>query len=152
MTRYTILFTLLFAASASLAAIDAYQFPTEDLQKRHQDLIDQLRCPQCLNTNLAGSDAMIAKDLRREVHRLLLEGKSDDEILAFMHQRYGDFILYSPRVTPATVLLWFGPLVFLSIAMVILVLVLRHRRQQVVDDVDAEHLENILIAHRGESD
>ena len=152
MTRYTILFTLLFAASASLAAIDAYQFPTEDLQKRHQDLIDQLRCHQCLNTNLAGSDAMIAKDLRREVHRLLLEGKSDDEILAFMHQRYGDFILYSPRVTPATVLLWFGPLVFLSIAMVILVLVLRHRRQQVVDDVDAEHLENILIAHRGESD
>ncbi len=152
MTRYTILFTLLFAASASLAAIDAYQFPTEDLQKRHQDLIDQLRCPQCLNTNLAGSDAMIAKDLRREVHRLLLEGKSDDEILAFMHQRYGDFILYSPRVTPATILLWFGPLVFLSIAMVILVLVLRHRRQQVVDDVDAEHLENILIAHRGESD
>lgn len=152
MTRYTILFTLLFAASASLAAIDAYQFPTEDLQKRHQDLIDQLRCPQCLNTNLAGSDAMIAKDLRREVHRLLLEGKSDDEILAFMHQRYGDFILYSPRVTPATILLWFGPLVFLSIAMVILVLVVRHRRQQVVDDVDAEHLENILIANRGESD
>ena len=152
MTRYTILFTLLFAASASLAAIDAYQFPTEDLQKRHQDLIDQLRCPQCLNTNLAGSDAMIAKDLRREVHRLLLEGKSDDEILAFMHQRYGDFILYSPRVTPATILLWFGPLVFLAIAMVILVLVVRHRRQQVVDDVDAEHLENILIAHRGESD
>ena len=152
MTRYTILFTLLFAASASLAAIDAYQFPTEDLQKRHQDLIDQLRCPQCLNTNLAGSDAMIAKDLRREVHRLLLEGKSDDEILAFMYQRYGDFILYSPRITPATILLWFGPLVFLSIAMVILVLVLRHRRQQVVDDVDAEHLENILIAHRGESD
>ncbi|MBC81474.1 MAG: cytochrome c-type biogenesis protein CcmH [Gammaproteobacteria bacterium] len=151
-TRYTILFTLLFAASASLAAIDAYQFPTEDLQKRHQDLIDQLRCPQCLNTNLAGSDAMIAKDLRREVHRLLLEGKSDDEILAFMHQRYGDFILYSPRVTPATILLWFGPLVFLSIAMVILVLVVRHRRQQVVDDVDAEHLENILIANRGESD
>ena len=152
MTRYTILFTLLFAASASLAAIDAYQFPTEDLQKRHQDLIDQLRCPQCLNTNLAGSDAMIAKDLRREVHRLLLEGKSDDEILAFMHQRYGDFILYSPRVTPATILLWFGPLVFLAIAMVILVFVVRHRRQQVVDDVDAEHLENILIAHRGESD
>ena len=152
MTRYTILFTLLFAASASLAAIDAYQFPTEDLQKRHQDLIDQLRCPQCLNTNLAGSDAMIAKDLRREVHRLLLEGKSDDEILAFMHQRYGDFILYSPRVTPATILLWFGPLVFLAIAMVILVLVVRHRRQQVVDDVDAEHLENILITHRGESD
>ncbi len=152
MTRYTILFTLLFAASASLAAIDAYQFPTEDLQKRHQDLIDQLRCPQCLNTNLAGSDAMIAKDLRREVHRLLLEDKSDDEILAFMYQRYGDFILYSPRITPATILLWFGPLVFIAIAIIILVLVIRHRRQQIVEDVDAKHLENLLMAHRGESD
>ena len=68
-------------ALSSQAAIDAYPFPNEELQIRYDALIAELRCPQCLNTNLAGSDAMIAQDLRREVHRMLLEGKSDDEIL-----------------------------------------------------------------------
>ena len=98
------------------AAIDAYPFPNEELQQRYDALIDELRCPQCLNTNLAGSDAMIAQDLRREVHRMLLEGMSDDEILSFMHERYGDFILYKPRVAMNTWLLWFGPLMFLLVA------------------------------------
>ena len=154
MSRFTLLFalTLLLNMPSSLAAIDAYQFPNEELQERHHDLIDQLRCPQCLNTNLAGSDAMIAKDLRREVHRLLLEGKSDDEILTFMHERYGDFILYSPRVTGATMLLWFGPLLFPAIAVVILVLIVRHRRRQIVEDVDTKQLEEILTAHSEDTD
>lgn len=91
------------------ATIDAYPFPNEQLERRYDDLIAELRCPQCLNTNLAGSDAMIAQDLRREVHRMLLEGHDDDEILEFMHERYGDFILYKPRVSAGTFLLWFGP-------------------------------------------
>jgi cytochrome c-type biogenesis protein CcmH len=98
------------------AAIDAYPFPNEELQQRYDALIDELRCPQCLNTNLAGSDAMIAQDLRREVHRMLLEGRSDDDILSFMHERYGDFILYNPRVGMNTWLLWFGPFLFLLVA------------------------------------
>ena len=152
MTRFTFLVALFLSVSSSLAAIDAYQFPNEELQARHHDLLAQLRCPQCLNTNLAGSDARSAKDLRREVHRLLLEGKSDDEILTFMHERYGDFILYSPRVTGATMLLWFGPLLFLAIAVVILVLIVRHRRQQIVEDVDTQQLEEILTAHSEDSD
>ncbi len=91
------------------ATIDAYPFPDEQLERRYDNLIAELRCPQCLNTNLAGSDAMIAQDLRREVHRMLLDGKADDEILEFMYERYGDFILYKPRVSAGTFLLWFGP-------------------------------------------
>ena len=79
------------------AAIDAYPFEDEAMQLRYDALIAELRCPQCLNTNLAGSDAMIAQDLRREVYRMLQDGHSDDEILDFMHARYGDFILYSPE-------------------------------------------------------
>ena len=78
------------------AAIDAYAFPDETLRDRYNGLIDELRCPQCLNTNLAGSDAMVAKDLRREVHRLVLEGKSDDEVLEFMYERYGCLLYTSP--------------------------------------------------------
>ena len=102
------------------AAIDAYPFPNEKLQGRYNELIDELRCPQCLNTNLAGSDAMIARDLRREVHRLLLEGKTDAEILEFMYQRYGDFILYRPRLSVKTGVLWLTPIALLLLAVTIL--------------------------------
>ena len=86
------------------------------LQQRYDYLIAELRCPQCLNTNLAGSDAMIAQDLRREVHRMLLADYKDDEILIFMYERYGDFILYSPRLGFGTIVLWFGPLLLLICA------------------------------------
>ena len=113
------LFALLIATTTQ-AAIDAYPFPDDAMRARHNALIDELRCPQCLNTNLAGSDAMIAQDLRREVHRMLLAGQDDDEILDFMHQRYGDFILYRPRFNLATAVLWLGPIVFLGIALLVL--------------------------------
>ena len=107
----------MFATSFNcFAAIDAYPFPDEQLQQRYDGLIAELRCPQCLNTNLAGSDAMIAQDLRREVHRMLLDGHTDDEILAFMYERYGDFILYRPRLGAGTLVLWLGPLLLLMLA------------------------------------
>ena len=118
MIRFAAAVLLLFSgvqASAS-GAIDAYPFPSEELQQRYDALIAELRCPQCLNTNLAGSDAMIAQDLRREVHRMLIDGNSDEEILEFMHERYGDFILYDPRISASTILLWLGPLLFLLVA------------------------------------
>jgi cytochrome c-type biogenesis protein CcmH len=116
--RLVLLMGLLLPQFAA-AAIDAYTFPDDTMRARYNELIAELRCPQCLNTNIAGSDAMIAQDLRREVHRLLLEGKSNDEVLDFMHSRYGDFILYKPRVTASTLVLWFGPLLLLLIAVVV---------------------------------
>ena len=96
---------------SAFGAIEAQDFPSEAVKTRYYDLIAMLRCPQCLNTNLAGSDAMIAQNLRSTVLRLLVEGRSDDEVKQFMYERYGDFILYEPRWTPKTWLLWLGPLV-----------------------------------------
>jgi len=112
-----ILLVILLGTSFNcFAAIDAYPFPDEQLQQRYDGLIAELRCPQCLNTNLAGSDAMIAQDLRREVHRMLLDGHTDDEILSFMYERYGDFILYRPRLGAGTLVLWLSPLLLLMFA------------------------------------
>ena len=112
-----LLLVILVATSFNcFASIDAYPFPDEQLQQRYDGLIAELRCPQCLNTNLAGSDAMIAQDLRREVHRMLLDGHTDDEILSFMYERYGDFILYRPRLGAGTLVLWLGPLLLLMFA------------------------------------
>jgi len=67
----------------------------------------------CQNANLSSSPGGVAADLRREIYRMIMEGMSDEEIEAFMLQRYGDFILYRPRLTLQTVLLWFGPILFL---------------------------------------
>ena len=99
----------LFSKESVLASIDAYPFPNEELTDRYEQLISELRCPQCLNTNLAGSDAMIAQDLRREVHRMLIEGKTNEEVLDFMYYRYGDFVLYNPRFDLKTLALWLSP-------------------------------------------
>ncbi len=141
-----LVFVVLFFSFPASAAIDAYPFPNDGLRDRHKVLIDELRCPQCLNTNLAGSDSMIAKDLRREVHRLLLEGKSDEEILDFMYQRYGDFILYKPRLQGGTLVLWFGPPVLLIIAVFILIrlLVARKGRRLVMDKSDTDRLKELI--------
>ena len=132
------LLAVLFLASSMplLAAIDAYPFPNEELEERYDVLIAELRCPQCLNTNLAGSDAMIAQDLRRETHRMLLEGYSNEEILGFMHRRYGDFILYDPKISIGTVALWFGPPALLVLAFIILLRILR--RDQVEASLSAD--------------
>ena len=111
-----ILLSALFWASATAqaqGAIDVYRFDTPEQEMRYKHLTAEFRCPKCLNTNLAGSDAPIAADLRREVHDLLLEGKTDQEIRDFLQHRYGDFVLYNPPVRPNTWLLWFGPLALL---------------------------------------
>ncbi len=147
MSRIALLFLLVFLASQqAFAAIDAYPFPDNELRLRHNALIDELRCPQCLNTNLAGSDSMIAKDLRREVHRLLLEGKTDGEILDFMHQRYGDFILYKPRLQSGTLVLWFGPLFLLLVASAALFRLVASRKAGVTNlsAEDSRRLEELI--------
>ena len=129
--RPRLLWLFLWLASAlaqAQSAIDAYPFPNAELQARHEALIAELRCPQCLNTNLAGSDAMIAQTLRREVHRLLLEGKTDEEVRRFMQARYGDFILYNPRWSLGTWLLWAGPFLLLAVAALALARMARARR------------------------
>ncbi|MEX2489274.1 MAG: cytochrome c-type biogenesis protein [Pseudomonadales bacterium] len=146
LTRITLAIWLSFGASICVAAIDAHSFPDEEMRDRYRELINELRCPQCLNTNIAGSDAMIAKDLRRETHRLLLEGKSNEEILEYMHQRYGDFILYEPPLRLGTAILWFGPPALLIIALIIFLRIVWKRKsvESVLTDADQERLDKLV--------
>ena len=104
---------LLVVHSNVAAQVDTFEFNNEEQQSRFRQLSDELRCPMCQNTNLSGSTGGVAEDLRREIHRMILEGMSNEEIEQFMFDRYGDFIFYRPRLRPETILLWFGPLVFL---------------------------------------
>ncbi|MEX0965442.1 MAG: cytochrome c-type biogenesis protein [Pseudohongiellaceae bacterium] len=113
----TLLFLLcgLFAFQSTHAQVDTFEFDTDEQQQRFRNLSDELRCPMCQNSSLSGSTGGVAEDLRREIHRMIMAGMSDREIVQFMFERYGDFILFRPRLTAGTVLLWFGPLLFLLI-------------------------------------
>lgn len=101
-------------------AFEVYEFDSLEQEQRYQSLIAQLRCPKCLNTNLSGSDAPISQDLRHQVYELINAGKTDTEIKDFLRARYGDFILYQPRLMASTIFLWFMPLLLLLIAVVAL--------------------------------
>jgi cytochrome c-type biogenesis protein CcmH len=100
--------------------IEDRDFADADQEARYHRLIAELRCPMCLNSNLAGSDAQIAQSLRAEIFDQLQEGRSDAEILEFMKARYGDFISYRPPLNAGTVVLWFGPLALLLAGIVVL--------------------------------
>jgi cytochrome c-type biogenesis protein CcmH len=95
------------------AQVDVFEFDNEEQERRFRQLSNDFRCPMCQNANLSSSPGGVAADLRREIYRMITEGMTDRQIEEFMLSRYGDFILYRPRLTLQTILLWFGPLLFL---------------------------------------
>ncbi len=120
---------ILLASSGAWAAIDVHEFDSDVQRMRYQSFIDEMRCPKCQNQNLSGSDAPIAVDLRRELYLMIQDGRSDKEIVDFMVERYGEYILYRPRISAATYVLWFGPVVLLITGIIVLLAILHRRRQ-----------------------
>jgi cytochrome c-type biogenesis protein CcmH len=100
----------------------------ENNETRIRQLEERLRCLVCQNQSLADSNAALAGDLRKEVRDQVAAGRSDEEIIGFLVQRYGDFVLYEPPFKATTVLLWVGPFVLLLGAAAFLILTLRRRR------------------------
>lgn len=98
------------------------------LEERLHKLSQELRCLVCQNETLGDSRADLAEDLRDEIRQQMKAGKSDKEIIAFLTERYGQFILYRPQVTPTTYLLWFGPFVLLLIGLAVLFYYIKQRR------------------------
>jgi cytochrome c-type biogenesis protein CcmH len=141
--RYrAVVLALLLCAQGAFAAIDLYDFSSDELRERYQQLIQVLRCPKCQNQNLAGSDSPISADLRREIHRMLEDGLSDDQIKQFLVDRYGNFVLYDPPMSGNTLLVWIlpGALALFGVLAIFLVL-LKARGQAVsggVDEGDSE--------------
>ena len=102
-------------------------------EKRLIEISSELRCLVCQNESLAGSNAELANDLRREIRTLISDGKSDDEIMEFMVSRYGDFVRYRPPLKGTTLLLWFGPGLLFVVALVALLRYLRRRDLAIKD-------------------
>ena len=126
--KKTLLLVLIVMQCLRLAmAIDPLEFVDENQELRFQKLTRELRCLVCQNENLADSNADLAKDLRKEIHALMLSGKSDAEIKNYLTARYSDFVLYDPPLRLGTALLWFGPALVLLIGSIMLWLFVRRR-------------------------
>ena len=104
------------------------------VEQRLIAISEEMRCLVCQNESLAGSRSDLANDLRREIRTLIKQGKTDAEIRDFMVERYGDFVLYRPRIKPQTYLLWGGPFLLMIVAVAVLLSYLRRRSRAVVDE------------------
>jgi len=129
------LLLLCLLSSVAMAQVQEEERPSDDpvIEQRLAKLSKELRCLQCQNQTLADSPAGLAADLRREIREQMKAGKSDQEIVAFLTQRYGDFILYRPRVTFTTYLLWFGPFALLLGGLYVLFTYIRQRRDTIAE-------------------
>ena len=130
MTMRALIFLLLLHGMTFAAVAREAQSLSDDpeLDIRVKALSQQLRCLVCQNETLADSNADLAADLRQTIREQMKAGKSDKEIVAFLTDRYGDFVLYNPRVKPTTYLLWFGPFIFLAVGLFALFRYLQQRR------------------------
>jgi cytochrome c-type biogenesis protein CcmH len=133
MKHIVLIVLLAFSAAGPLVAKEAQ--PNEDpkIEQRMKALTEQLRCLVCQNETLADSRADLAEDLRQQIREQMRAGKTDQEILAFLTQRYGDFVLYNPPVKSTTYLLWFGPFILLITGAIVLFRYLKHRRELIKD-------------------
>ncbi|WP_417527226.1 cytochrome c-type biogenesis protein CcmH [Marinomonas shanghaiensis] len=116
--------------SLSAVAQEQMAFRSELNKTRYQNLVEELRCPKCQNQNLADSNSGIAVDLREQVHQMIEQGKTDQEIVDYMVARYGEFVLYRPQHSTATFLLWYGPFILLGIGLVSFIFVVKTSRKR----------------------
>jgi cytochrome c-type biogenesis protein CcmH len=132
----SLLFILLLMTYINGHAVDSRQLSDPKLQESYETLTKELRCLVCQNQTIADSNAELANDLRRQVYEMLQQGKSEQEIIHFMTDRYGDFVLYKPPFEGKTSLLWIAPVVFLFMGLMMVFFVIRRKRATAQVQVD----------------
>ena len=132
-----LMLVLLLSGAAAAEVADVYDFSDRAQEQRYQNLIAELRCPKCQNQSIADSDAGIAQDMRTRVHTMILEGKSDEDIVDYFVSRYGDFVSYRPPVNAGTSILWLGPILLLLGGAVLIVILLRNASRKAAADDEA---------------
>ncbi len=141
-----------FAPSVHASPVDTFEFQDEVTRVRFQQLTKELRCPKCQNQDLADSNSPVAADLRKKIYELLQQGKSDAEIMNYMVERYGEFVLYRPRVNQLTYILWFAPIAFVFAGLVVVIALVRrkklsHKATELSDD-EQQKLQSIIKKHQ----
>lgn len=122
MKKFLLAISLLLFAQLAEAVIETYDFDNEEQEQLYYEIISELRCPKCQNQTIADSDAPLSRDLRFIVQQKVKAGETKRQILTYMQERYGDFVLYDPPVQPANYILWFSPLIIFLIILVVVVI------------------------------
>jgi cytochrome c-type biogenesis protein CcmH len=129
-----ILFSIVLAATtfivtnlANASPVETFEFQDEVTKIRFQALSKELRCPKCQNQNLSDSNSTVASALRLDLYNMLIDGRADSEIITLMVGRYGEFVLYRPRVSSLTYILWFGPALLILIGIIVVIVILRKK-------------------------
>ena len=134
MKRIIVFICISICFAAVIIAKDAQPNEDPQIEQRMKNLTEQLRCLVCQNETLADSRADLAEDLRKQIREQMKAGKTDKEIIAFLTERYGDFVLYKPPVKATTYLLWFGPFVFLGGGTFVLYRFVKRRRELIHEE------------------
>ncbi len=136
------------------SSIEAYSFEDPEKEARYKVLIDELRCLVCQNQNLAASNAELAQDMRRLTYDMVQRGATNEEVVTYMVDRYGDFVMYRPPFKSSTYLLWIGPFIILGIAILVLAMIIRRKGQEqtpVTSDADLQRVEHLLNPSKDKS-
>lgn len=133
-----VLTLLMLLLPLPVLAIDAgVAFEDPEMQARYERIIDEVRCLKCQNQTIKDSNAFLAADLRREIRRLMREGKTDQEIYDFLVARYGEFALYRPRMSGKALIIWIAPFALIGLGLAVAIRVVRGRMALPIDDTDA---------------
>jgi len=148
-----LLFLLSLTTAASAAPVETFKFESAETEKVFHKLSEELRCLVCQNQNIAESNAGLAKDLRLEIYTMLSQGKTEDEIVEFMVERYGDYVLYRPPFKPMTWLLWFGPAIAFFFGLFFVVRFIKSQSANVhAESLSEEEMGRIKSLHSEQDD
>ena len=134
MKRLSLILAAILFVSPAVAIDTDKAFDDPELQARYEKLISEVRCLKCQNQSIKDSNVFLAADLRREIRRMIAEGKTDPEIIDFLVTRYGEFALYRPRASGKTLILWIAPFLLVLFGGFAMFRILRHRMAMPIDD------------------
>ena len=134
MKRLCVLLGVTLLATQAFAIDSGKAFEDPVLQARYEKLISEVRCLQCQNQSIQDSNVLLAADLRREIRRMLAEGKTDADVADFLVARYGEFALYRPRTSGKTLILWIAPFLMILFGGFVIFRVVRHRMSLPIAD------------------
>ena len=134
MRRLCVFLAALFLSTQAFAIDSEKAFEDPELQARYEKIISEVRCLQCQNQSIKDSNVLLAADLRREIRRMISEGKTNADIADFLVARYGEFALYRPRTSGKTLILWVAPFLLIFFGGFAMIRIVRHRMSLPIDD------------------
>ncbi len=147
-SKLLLMIVLSYSIATVAAPIETFKFNSPEKEKIFHKLSEELRCLVCQNQSVAESNADLARDLRLEIYTMLSSGKTEEEIVSFMVDRYGDYVLYRPPFKPMTWLLWFGPFIVFIISLVFAIRFMTSQSMnKQADCLNEEEIERIKNLH-----